>query len=74
MAAPRQALVGEGRIGGHKLRIAVGRQVNAGEGLVVQGEREGQRDGGDRIIPVIAYIHGAGHDRTGDLGYADLAR
>ena len=74
MVGPRQAAVSKGRICGCELSIAVGRQVNAGEGLVVQGEREGQRDGGDRIIPVIAYIHGARHDRTGDLGYADLAR
>ena len=34
----------------------------AGESLVVQGVREGQRDGGDRIIPVIANVRGARHD------------
>ena len=74
MAGPRQALVGEGRIGSCELGVAIGRQINAGETLVVQGEREGQRNGGYRIIPVIAYIHRARHDRTSDLGYADLAR
>ena len=74
MGGPWQALIGERRISGRELGIAIGRKVDRGEGLVVQGEREGQRDGGDRIIPVIAYIHGARHDRTSDLGYADLAR
>jgi hypothetical protein len=74
MAGPWQALVGEGRIGGDKLGIAVGRQIDAGETLVVQGERERQRNGGYRIIPVIAYIHRARHDGTSDLGYRDLAR
>ena len=74
MGGPRQALVGKGRIGGHELRIAVGRQVDASEGLAVQGEREGQRDGGYFIIPVIANIHGARHDAYRDLGYTDLAR
>ena len=74
MVDPRQALVGEGRIGRHELRITVGRQIDRSECLVVQGEREGQRDGGYRIIPVIAYVRGARHNRAGDLGYADLAR
>ena len=74
VTGPWQALIGEGRIRSCELRIAVGGQVDRGEGLVVQGEREGQRDGGYRIISVIAYIHGARHDRTSDFGYADLAR
>ena len=39
---PRQTLVGEGRIGGCELRVAVGRQIDAGEALVVQGVREWQ--------------------------------
>src|SRR5262249_12631632 len=51
---PRQADVGEGRIRGCKLRIAVGRQINAAKALVVQRVREWQGDGGHRIIPVIA--------------------
>jgi len=71
---PRQALVGKACIGRRELCIAVGRQVDRGEGLIVQSEREGQRDGGNRVIPVIAYVHSARHDRTGELGYADLTR
>ena len=66
---PRQALVGKGRIGSRELRIAVGRQINAGEALVVQGEREGQRNGGDRIIPVIADVGRAWHDAAAYLIY-----
>src|SRR4029077_8633356 len=59
---PRQALVGKGRIRRCELGIAIGRQINAGETLVVQGEREGQRNGGDRIVPVIADVGRAWHD------------
>ena len=59
---PRQALVAKGRIGRHELSIAVGRQIDAGEALVVQGEGEWQRDGGDRVIAVIADVHRAWHD------------
>ena len=66
---PWQALVGEGRIGGHKLCIAVGRQIDRGEGLVVQAVREGQRDGGYRIIPVIADVGRAWHDGAANLTY-----
>ena len=69
VGGPRQALVGEGRIGGRELRIAVGRQIDAGEGLVVQRVREGQRDGGYRIIPVIADVGRAWHDAAADLSY-----
>jgi len=74
MTRPRQALVGEGRIGGHKLSIAVGREVDRSEGLTVQGERERKRDGGDRVISVIANVGCARHNRTSALGDADLAR
>ena len=74
MGEPRQALVGKGRIRCCKLSIAVGRQIDRGEGLVVQRVREGQRDGGYRIISVIAYIHSARHNGTGELRYANLAR
>ena len=31
VGGPRQALVGEGRVGGRELGIAVGRQIDAGE-------------------------------------------
>ena len=69
MGGPWQALVGKGRIGCRELRIAVGRQVNAGEALVVQREREGQRNGGHRIIPVIADVGRAWHDAAAYLTY-----
>ena len=62
MGSPRQALVGEGGIGGHELGITVGRQIDAGESRAVQGIREGQRDRGYRIIPVIADVGGARND------------
>jgi len=62
MARPRQALVGECRVRRCELGIAVGRQIDAREGLLVQGVRERQRDGGDRIIPVIADVRRSGHD------------
>ena len=67
MGGPWQALVGEGRIGGCELRVAIGRQIDAGETLVVQGEREGQRNGGYRIIPVITDVGRARHDAAPDL-------
>ena len=69
MGGPWQALVGKGRIGGCELGIAVGRHIDAGEALVVQGEREGQRDGGYRIIPVIANVGRARHDAAAYLIY-----
>jgi len=69
VSGPRQTLVGEGRIGSCELRIAVRRQINAREGLIVQTVREGQRDGGHRVISVIADIGRAGHDTAADLRY-----
>ena len=36
---------------------------------MVQGEREGQRNGGDRVIPVIADVRRAWHDAAPDLSY-----
>jgi len=69
VAGPWQALVGEGRIGGCELRIAVGRQIDRAESLIVQGVREGQRDGGYRIIPVVADVGRAWHDTGGYLTY-----
>ena len=52
MGQPRQALVDEGRVRGRELRIAVGRQIDRGERLVVQRVREWQRDRDYRIINV----------------------
>jgi hypothetical protein len=66
---PRQALIGEGRIGRRELRVAIGRQINAGKALVVQGEGERQGDSGDLIIPVIANVRGAWHDAAAYLTY-----
>jgi hypothetical protein len=62
-------LVGKGRIGRCELRIAVGRQIDRGEALVVQREWEGERDSGDCIIPVIADVRGAWHDAAAYLIY-----
>ena len=69
MVEPWQASVRKPSIGGRELRVAIGRQINAGETLVVQGEREGQRNGGHRIVPVIADVGGAWHDATAYLIY-----
>ena len=66
---PRQALVGEGRIRRRELGIAVGRQIDRGEALVVQGVREWQGNGGNRIIPVIADVSRAWHDAAANLIY-----
>jgi hypothetical protein len=66
---PRQALVGKGRIGGCELRIAIGRESNAGKALVVHRVREWQRHGGYRIIPVIADVGRAWHDAAAYLIY-----
>jgi len=69
VGGPWQALVGEGRISGRELRVTVGRQIDRGEGLVVQRVREWQCDGGHRIIPVIADVRGAWHDAAAYLIY-----
>jgi hypothetical protein len=69
VGGPWQALVGEGGIGGCELRIAVGRQIDVREGLVVQRIREGQRDGGYRIIPMIADVGRAWHNTAAYLIY-----
>jgi hypothetical protein len=69
VGGPWQALVGKGCIGCRELGIAVGRQINAGEGLIVQRVREGQRNGGHRIVPVIAYVGRAWHDAAAYLIY-----
>ena len=58
VSGPRQANISKGGVRGRKLRIAVGRHVDAGKGLVVQGVRERQRDVGYLIVPVIAAIGG----------------
>ena len=64
---PRQADVGKRRIGSLELRVAVGLQIDARECLVVQRVREWQRDGGHRIISMIADIGCAWHDAAANL-------
>jgi hypothetical protein len=66
---PRQALVGKGRVGGRELRVAIRRHIDAGETLIVQGEGEGQRNGGHRIVAVIADVGRAWHDAAAYLIY-----
>jgi hypothetical protein len=67
---PRQRTdIGEGRVGSRELRIAVGRHVDAVKGLVVQGVRERQRNGGYLIVSVIAAIGRAWHDIAAYLIY-----
>ena len=67
VGGPWQALVGKSRIGCRELRIAIGREINAGKALVVQRVREWQSHGGHRIIPVIADVGRARHDAAADL-------
>jgi hypothetical protein len=69
VAEPRQADVGKVGTHGRELGIAVGRQIDRGEALVVQREWEGQGDNGDCIIPVIADVRGAWHDAAAYLIY-----
>ena len=72
MATPRQAPA-TGRRGRGKLRIAVGRQVNARKSRAIQRVREWQRDGGYQIIRVISDVRRAGHDTASYLRYHVLA-
>jgi hypothetical protein len=67
VSSPRQALVGEGGISRRELRVAVGRQINTGKGLVVQRVREWQRDGRHRIVPMIADVRRPRHNGAPDL-------
>jgi len=69
VGGPWQALVGEGRISGRELGIAIGRQIDAGEALVVQREWEGQGDSSDCIIPVVADVRDAWNDAAAYLIY-----
>lgn len=70
VSGPRQrADVGKSRIGSRKLGIAVGRHVDAGKGLVVQGVRERQRDVSYLIVPMIATIGRPSDDAAAYLIY-----
>jgi len=59
---PWQALVGKSRVSGRELRVAIGREIDRGEALVVQRIREGQRDGGYRVVSMITDVGRAWHD------------
>ena len=74
VTGPRQRTdVGKGRIGSRKLRIAVGRHVDAVKGVIVQGVRERQRNVGYLIVPVIAAIGRPWHDAAAYLSEHVLA-
>ena len=73
MATPRQTNVRCASGGRGKLRIAVGRQVNARESRAIQRVREWQRDGGYQIIRVISDVRRARHDTAFYLRYHVLA-
>ena len=65
--------IGKSRVGSRKLRIAVGRHVDAVKGLVVQGVGERQRNGGYLVVSVIAAIDRARHDAAAYLSEHVLA-
>jgi hypothetical protein len=67
VSEPWQARVRKGCVHSHELRVAVGRQIDARESRVVQTIREGQRNGDDLIIPVIAGVRSAWHDTAPNL-------
>ena len=71
---PRQALVRKGGICCRELGITVGRQIDRGEGLVVQGVGEWQRDGDHGIIAMIAGVRRTRYDAAADLSYRVLRR
>jgi hypothetical protein len=74
VGGPRQrADVGKSRVGSRELRIAVGRHVDAVKGVIVQGVRERQRNGGYLIVPVIAAINRAWDDAAAYLSEHVLA-
>jgi len=69
VTGPRQADVREGGVRSRELGIAVGRQIDRGEGMVVQGEREGEWYGGDAVVTMIAGVHVARHNVSAYLNY-----
>jgi hypothetical protein len=69
VAVPRQATVSKGGVRGFELGIAVGRQIDAGESLVVQRVTEGKHDVSYGIIPVITDVRCAWHDAAANLSY-----
>ena len=67
MAGPREASVSVPRIHRRELGIAVGREVRRVKRVVIEREREGQCDGGDTIITMVADVRRAGHDTASYL-------
>src|SRR6266446_4450737 len=62
MAEPWQALVDEGGIRGRELGIAVGRQSQRIECLVIQGVGEGQCHRGGAVVAMVADVRVAWDD------------
>ena len=65
----RRARINPEAICGREVGIPVGRHIDASEGLVVQGVREGQRNGGYLIISMIADVRRAWLDTAAYLRY-----
>jgi hypothetical protein len=67
VGSPREARISKRRIVSQELGIAVGRQIDARVSRAVQDVGEGQRDGGDGIIAVIADVRRAWYDTASYL-------
>ena len=65
MCSPRQADRTKGRISGHKLRVAVRGQIDAGVAVPIQREREWQNN---RRYAVVAVVTGVGYTRHDGIG------
>lgn len=72
VAEPREANIRKGRVRGRELRIAIRRQIDAVEALVIERETKGEREHGYLIIPVIADIRPAWHDVAAYLNYRKI--
>src|SRR5947209_4255516 len=64
-----QTNVGETRVGGLEVELAVRRDVSGGERLTVQVVSKRQRDSGRTIVGVIARVGGARHDSSRTARY-----
>ena len=69
MRGPRQTDIGEVGSHGRELGIAVGRDIDAAERLVIQRVTEWYRETGYRIVPVIAAVCRSWHDTAPYLTY-----
>jgi len=66
---PRQTDVGKVGSHGRELGIAVRRDIDGAERLVIQRVTEWYREAGYRIVPVIAAVRRAWHDTAAYLTY-----